>query len=290
MTDLNLLKTFMTVADSGSLTKASKLLKRPKSKISRDLSKLEDELEQSLLNRSPKGATLTEQGFLLLQSIRSSLDELENSVHQIQNKSNEIKGSIKITASEDLCHFILTRLVSEFMETHPNVSIELYSTGEFLDFQKYNIDLALRIGKLDNSSLKQRKISDIDVIYVASKYYAKSNPDIQSLQDLNSHSVGLIKDLYGSSLNQKILKDFRPKISSNSMSVLKDFVNLNKGIATLPRFLCQAEIQSKKFKHLLPGEIYLKRGLYLLSQTQNYPPAHIKKFKDYVFNGIRSHL
>lgn len=181
--DLNLLKIFIKVADCGSLTKASKLLNHPKSKISRDLVKLETELEQTLLNRSPRGISLTEQGFNLLQSTRAQIEGLESSIHKIKSDPTEVKGNIKVTAPEDLSKFVLTRLISEFMDVYPDVTIELYSSTEFLDFKKHNIDLALRIGKLKDSSLIQRKIADVDVIFVASKHYVKANGEPNSLED-----------------------------------------------------------------------------------------------------------
>lgn len=285
--NLNLLKIFIKVADCGSLTKASKLLNHPKSKISRDLGKLEDELEQNLLTRTARGITLTEQGYNLLQTTRAKLEQLESSILKVKSDQNEVKGNIKLTAPEDLSSFILTRLISDFMKIYPDVSVELYSATEFLDFQKHNIDLALRIGKLSDSNLVQRKISDIDVIYVASTYYAKSNNPLKKIEDLNSHAIALIKDVYGNPLNRNILKGYQSKFSSNSMSVLKDFVNRDNGIATLPKFLCQKEIITKEFFHVLPKEIYISRGLYLLSAPATYTSKHVKIFKDYIFESIQ---
>lgn len=285
--NLNLLNTFIKVANCGSLTKASKLLNHPKSKISRDLDKLEDELEQSLLKRTPRGITLTEQGYNLLHSTRSQLEQLESSILKAKSDQIEIKGNIKLTASEDLSSFMLTRLISDFMKIYPDVSVELYSATEFLDFQKYNIDLALRIGKLSDSNLVQRKITDIDVIYVCSAYYAKLNNPVKKMSDLKDHNIALIKDVHANQLNRTILKGIQPKFSSNSMSVLKDFVNCDSGIGTLPKFLCQKEIITKEFIHILPKETYISRGLYLLSAPATYTSKHVKIFKDYIFESMQ---
>ncbi|MBC87147.1 MAG: hypothetical protein CL677_08185 [Bdellovibrionaceae bacterium] len=284
--DYNLLKIFVKVADCGSLTKASKVLNHPKSKISRDLVKLENELEQTLLIRTPRGITLTEQGFSLLQSTRSQLDALESSLQKLKSDPNNIKGNIKITAPEDLSQFILTRLITEFMDIYPDVTIELYSTSEFLDFRKNNIDLALRIGKLKDSSLIQKKIIDVDVIFVASKMYIKASGEISTLEDLRSHSVASIKDIDGSSFSKTLLKDQKLKFSSNSMSVLKDFVELDKGVATLPYFLCKKEIATHQFLHILPKHNYLSRSLFLLSPPSSFSPKHVKLFKKFLSERI----
>lgn len=288
--DLNLLKTFVKVADCGSLTKASKLLKHPKSKISRDLVKLENELEQSLLKRSPKGVTLTEQGYKLLQSVRDQLDCLESSIEKIKADKNLIQGRIKLTAAEDLSHVFLTRLIAEFIDKFPSISVELYSTSEFLDFKRHNIDLALRIGKLSDSTLVQKKLTDIDVIYVATKYFSRSNPKITDINDLYNAPIALIQNIHGVPLNTKILKNIQPVFASNSMSTLKDFVKSNKGIATLPKFLCHDELRNKEFEQILPEEKYISRSLYLLSAQSHYVPKHVKLFKDFIIKYIKDEI
>lgn len=288
--DLNLLKTFIKVADCGSLTKASKLLNHPKSKISRDLNKLEDEFEQTLLNRTPKGITLTEHGFNLLQATRAQLEDLESSLQKVKSDPNEIKGKIKLTAPEDLSSFILTSLITEFMDKYPDVNIELFSTTEFLDFKKNNIDLALRIGKLDDSNLVQKKVTDIDVIFVGSNYYLKSNKPVDDIADLEFHTIAMIKNLSGNPLNKNILKKVIPKLSSNSMSVLKDFVSQGKGIATLPKFLCSRELALNEFEQVLVNDVYISRGLFILSQPASYIPNHVKIFKDFIFENLKKEL
>lgn len=285
--DLNLLKIFIKVAECGSLTKASKLLNHPKSKISRDLVKLENELEQSLLNRTPRGITLTEKGFDLLKSTKDQMERLEFSLKEIKSNNDEIKGSIKITAPEDLASFFLTRIISDFLIKYPKINIELYTTTEFLDFQKFNIDLALRVGKLKDSNLIQKKLADIDVIYVASSFFIKSNPKITNLVTLKESSIAIIKNIHGTPLNPKVLKEVTPLFASNSMSTLKDFVKTNKGIATLPRILCKKELDDKIFEQVLPKENYMTRSMYLLSPPSNFTPNHVKIFKDYLSDSIK---
>lgn len=289
--DLNLLKIFIKVADCGSLTKASNLLNHPKSKISRDIVKLEDELQQSLLIRTPRGISLTDHGFALLQATRTQLEELESAIQKVKTEPNEISGTIRLTAPEDLSNFILTQLISEFLNKYPKVKIELYSTSDYLDFNQNNIDLALRAGKLDDSNLVQKKIADIDIIYVASSFYAKSNIEIKKLSDIKSCSLAVIQNIQGTSTNNKLKKeDISAIFSSNSMTVLKDFVNRSKGIATLPKFLCKEELITKKFIHILPNENYATRGLYLLSAPATYTPKHVKAFKDYIYEAIKKEL
>lgn len=288
--DLNLLKIFKKVAETGSLTKASKLLNHPKSKISRDLVKLEDQLQQTLLNRTPRGVSLTEAGYQLLQSVKEQLEEIENSIHAITNDTQTIKGSIKLTAPEDLASFIVTHLIFKFRDLYPEVNIEIYSATEYLDFQKHNIDLALRIGKLKDSGLIQKKVADIEVGLYASTHYIKAHPHIYQQEDLLENDVALIRDVYSTSLNKELGRTIRPCFSSNSMSMLKQFVTNNKGIATLPSFLCRSEMAKKQFARVLPKEIALNRSLFLLSPPAKYTPKHVKIFKDFLLLELQQEL
>lgn len=286
--DLNLLQLFKKVAISGSITKASRLLNVPKSKISRDIVKLEQELMQTLLIRSPRGVILTEQGQVLLQSVSDQLDEIESSIDRLKENDDQIKGKVKLTAPEDLSYFLLISIITEFMEEYPEVEVELYSANAFLDFNKYQIDLALRVGKLEDSSLIQKKISDVDVPLIASKEYLKSRPKIKRLEDLKFHKVATMRDLYGSSHNKEIEKFIKPSFSTNSIPSLIKYIEKNKGIATVPRFLLNEQLRTKNFEIVFDNFKTSKRSIFLLTRPSKHTPKHVKIFKDYLFNKLKS--
>lgn len=289
--DLNLLIIFKSVAEFGSLTKASKFLNIPKSKISRDLVKLEKVLEHNLLIRSPRGIILTDHGASLINSIKTPIEEIEASLSNIISKSNEMRGSIKLTAPEDLSVHLLSRICTEFTDIYPDIEIELYATGQVLDFKKDKIDLALRIGKLENSSLIQRKITEIDVYYIASKKYLSNSMQIKTIQDLSQHKLAIFRDLEGKSYSKnKNISDLPIAFSSNSTSVLKEFVKSHKGIATLPSFLVHKEIHNQDFIKVLPSESYINRSLFLLSAPATNQPKHVKLFKDFLVEKLKNEI
>ena len=285
--DLNLLKIFEKVAEAGSLTKASLALGHPKSKISRDLIKLEDELEQTLLSRGPRGVTLTEQGLALLQSIKSPLESLDASLLKIKSQKDEMKGLIKLTAPEDLSQALLTNIVCDFMDKYPGIRVELFSTNILMDFKEHKLDLALRIGKLKDSSLIQKKVCDIEVGLVASAQYLKSSPKIRQISDLDKHPVAILTDLYGNPINNSCFKDVIPQLASNSFPILKDYVKKNKGPAMIPSFYCKKELVENEFIKVLPSYKYLARTLFLLSKPSKHIPKHVKTFKEYLYDSLK---
>lgn len=285
--DLNLLKILIKVADCGSLTKASKLLHVPKSKISRDLNKLEEEIGQSLLIRSPRGIIMTDKGVELIKSVRIQLDEIESSIERHKESEDRINGTIKLTAPEDLSYFLITPMIKDFRDMYPEVDIEIYATNDFLDFNKHQIDLAVRVGKLEDSSLIQKKVADITTPLIASEKYLQANPKIKSKKDLIHYNVATMRNIHGEMLNTALKKYIKPSLSTNSMMVLLKYLENHNGLATVPTFLCRKELFTKEYRVVFDNFPNSNRGLFLLSRPSKHIPQHVKLFKSFLFNGLK---
>ncbi len=284
--DFNLLKIFVKLAESSSLTQASKALGMPKSTVSRELAKLETDLKLNLFSRSPRGIKLTSHGRSLLSKIKGPIEELEISVRMLISEDSEMQGEIKITAPEDLSIFILTKLIIIFMQDYPKIKIKLCSTNEILDFNEFEVDMALRIGKLSESSLIQKRLAHIDVGYMASANYISRNNIPQKLEDLQDHSLAILSNLYGHPIVKAHEVSITPHLISNSMPVLKEFIKENKGIATITTFFCKEELAKGEFIHIFPEQLYTKRSLYLLTRPNQYIPKHVKLFKEFLIQNL----
>ena len=285
--DLNLLYLFDRIAQLGSMTKTSKALNIPKSKLSRDIRKLESQIGFELLNRSPRGVSLTIQGKELLLQIRTPLQNLSASFQVIKEKSDQLTGTIKITAPEDLSTHLLTKLIAEFMQKFPQINIELYSTNHLLDFNKYNIDLALRIGKLKDSSLIQKKVCLINIGLFATTDYLNKSPKLTQVEDLKCHQLAIFTDLFGNPMNNKSLTELKAQFTSNSLPVLKDYALQNSGVATIPTFLCKNEIRTGQIQHVLPSFTYLANPLFILSRPQKSTSRSVQLLKKFLFEKIQ---
>lgn len=288
--NIELLKIFYFVAKTGSLTKASKLLGHPKSKLSKDLSKLEDALEHKVLNRSPRGVTMTEKGLILYKNCKDPIKLLLNCPDSLEVKSDELKGQIKITAPEDINQMYLLDLANDFQQMHPKVRIEIYSTTEILSFQNTDIDFALRIGKLDDSSLIQKKIGDIEVKYFASREYLKSHPTINKISDLSEHKVASIKKIEGALASKLPYDSSAISFSSNSILLLKQLSLKSNAIVTLPTFYCEREVRESKLCQVLEDETFFKAPLYLLSRPNKFTANHSKIFKKLILERLSNHI
>ena len=287
---LDHLPIFQKVVESGSLSKASKMLGIPKSKISRNLDTLEYDLQIKLLHRTPRGIILTEQGADFLKAIKAPLQQIDHAQILLQNQTNQLQGKIRFTAPEDLALHQLDKLISDFQNEYPHIRVELLATNQFVDFNNMNIDFALRIGKLPDSDLIQKRIADIEVILVATPEYLKINPEVIKLSDLNQHDFLMITGEGGERLNQTLLKEIQPKVSSNSIPIIKDLVLKSKGIALLPKFFCFEELKSGELTQILSDFSYLKRSLFLLAPRNQYIPEAAKLFRNYLFENLKTNL
>ena len=288
--DLELYKIFYYTAKAGSLTKASKILEMPKSKISKDLTKLEQLLEFKFLNRSPRGVSLTNEGNYLFKHIQSSIEKLVEGPSFLENNDGVLKGVIKLTASEDISETILINAIKDFQNLHPKIKVELYSSTEIIDINKSNIDVALRIGKLKDSSLIQKKISDIKVKYYASSTYLKKYQTINSLKDLSNHKLATIRTLEGPIVQKLTFNENSIRFLSNSMVLLKKMALTEDYIVTLPEFYCREEISKAKLKNILPNDFYFKGSLYILSRPSRYIPKHVQVFKSFIESVVLSSM
>ncbi len=271
--DLNLLRIFHLVAAKGSLTQAALFLNTPKSKISRNLTKLEEQLQTTLLNRSPRGIQLTSEGKVLLERTQGALELLSQGIKYFQNTEEDIvKGEITLTAPEDITIEILPQLIAHFNDLYPEIAINIYNTNDRLSFDRFNIDLALRIGKLPDSNLIQKKISDIHLI----KVKASANPRYSaSLYDLNA------QPLIEHDGNEMIT------IKSNSFLYLKALTLQSSMESVLPEFICRKELQNKELISIPYHSKVKNKGLYLLSRPHSFVPKHVKTFKDYLYQELK---
>jgi LysR family transcriptional regulator for bpeEF and oprC len=286
--DLNKLKVFKEVVLAGSFSKAAINLKQPKSRISRTISSLEQELGLQLIYRTTRQFRLTQGGKELFDKISPLLIELKNTIEQITTENDEVSGDIRITAPEDLGSELLGKLCHSFLQIYPKVRIGIEANNSVVDLVKESIDVAIRIGKVKDSSLIQKKIGKVEMILVTSsevylKYHPHQLDDISKIPFLAFKS----KSLRSYSLKVANAKETRtikmtPYFESNNFFVLRSMLLLHSGLALMPSFLVK--------DHIAKGELiqvckeWKAEGVpvQILFPQQKEVPERIRKFVDYI--------
>lgn len=247
--DLNLVKTFVKLAQTGSFTQAAKALGQPKSRVSRAISRLERELSTQLVRRTTRQTSLTDEGEKFFQATHRIISNLEQEIDSVLESGDELSGTIRITAPEDLAQAYLPSLLARYAREHPRVDIQTMITNEYVDLVKHNVDLAFRIGILKDSNLIQKKLQKVSLILVATPEYLKTWGTPQRLEDLVDH-VFLPFHTW-KQIPELVKLELEPKMMGDSFVFLVNMALQHIGITMLPDFYAKTYIQKGELVHLI---------------------------------------
>lgn len=188
MVDLLALQTFLRIADGGSLSAAARATGRSLPAISRTLVQLEADLGVRLIHRTTRRIHLTEAGTQYLERCRRILAEVEDANASVSNLDRSLAGPIVVTAPVLFGQLHIAPAVTEFLGLHPEVSVSLMLSDALSNIIEEGIDLAVRIGRLQDSGLVARKLGEVRRVACASPAYLKRRGTPKTPKDLASHN------------------------------------------------------------------------------------------------------
>lgn len=257
--DLNKLRIFREVALAGSFSQAALNLNWPKSRISRTISSLEKDLGTQLIYRTTRQFHLTEAGHELFTRISPLMVELKNSLDSVSDDKKESSQLIKITAPEDIATELLGKICHDFIKKHPKVDIGLNASNSVIDLVKESIDIAIRVGKVKDSTMIQKRIGKIERVLVMGpelfkRYQPKRLEDLSSIpflafdtSNLRSYKIKLTNGKESKTI--KVNSNF----GSNNFFVLRSMALQNNGLALIPEFLAKNYIKEGKLIQVCPS-------------------------------------
>jgi LysR family transcriptional regulator for bpeEF and oprC len=285
--DLNEIYVFSKVVELQSFTKASKFLGVPKSRISRKVASLERELGVQLLFRTTRQLELTPAGRKYFQKCYALITELDSLNSEISSYSDDISGSICVTAPEDIAVRFFSKIASEFMTIYPRVGFDFYLTGRRVDLIKEPVDLALRVGKLNDSTFISRKVGEFYSILVATPLFLSLHPELKNINELNTIStigfgeMGKVQDWVLLHNKKEITIKPKCRLMTNTMDVLLGLVLENKGIAMMPGFIVNEKILTGELVHVFKGYQSKTMPVHFLTAPQKEIPLKVKRFMEF---------
>lgn len=285
MLDLNLLRTFCKVAELGSFTKAAKQLKQPKSRVSRAISRLENQMNIQLLRRTTRQITLTDTGRELFQNTHYLLESLQSEIVQVAINSDSISGPLKLSAPEDFGQCVLNQLIPKFLELYPDIQFDLIFTNSYLNLMAHEVDIAFRIGPLEESNMIKKKLGQIRVILLAAPSYIKTFGSPERYTDL--HKFNLLSFHNEKKALSIIERDFpelelAADIKCNHFSTLYQMAIHGQGIATIPDFFARQALREGQLIHVLQEWSTPPHDIHLLYSPMKKMPLKIRKFIDFI--------
>lgn len=292
--DLNQIRTFVRLVQAGSFTKAAEVLRQPKSRVSRRLAALEKELGVQLIYRTTRQFQLTEMGRTYYHRAQGLIEGLENLSSEVSETTAEISGLIKVTTSDDLGVRHLPTILDEFSRQYPQVRFEIYLTQAYVDLVKESVDVAIRFGRLKDSSLKVRKVGTVRNIFVASPGFLERHrqaEDISQISQLPFISLS-VNPKIEVRLNDGKKFSFKPSgtFTSNNPAFLVQMALLGKGIAYVPEFLCLGHLRSGELVHIHKNWRGEEGVVNVVTPEQKEVPLKVKKFTEFVVKRLKELL
>jgi len=290
--DLNSAWIFVRVVQSGSLSAAARLLQMPVSTVSTKISQLEERLGVSLLVRTTRKLQLTEAGSRYLQLASEACKAIEAAEASTTAEQQEASGIVRITAPVEMGSTLLADAISKFQGAHPKVQVELILTDRVVDLVGEGIDLAVRIGALEDSSLVARKIGSSHFQAYASPSYLKKHGEPRTPQDLRNHDClnfqGPVKDLWElQNRGKRAQVEIEGSFSSNNLVALQRLALQGRGIALLPPYFCAEDVARGRLKHILKDYDSDRFVVHLVHPNQRFLPVRVRLLMDFIAQNLQ---
>lgn len=241
-TTLDELLAFSTVVASGSISAAAQQLGQTASGVSRALSRLEEKLDVTLLQRTTRRLELTEEGHAFLAQARRILDSVEVAEEQMRVRRQTPAGRLRVNAAAPFMLHGVVPLVNGFRERYPNIQLELHSSDEIIDLIEQRTDVAIRIGPLRDSTLHARPLGSNRLRVLASPAYLHVHGVPASVEALAGHN--LLGFTQPESLNRWPLRNpqgdaftIEPSLQASSGETLRQLALGGAGIVCLADFM-----------------------------------------------------
>lgn len=278
------LEAFAHVVEEGSFTAAATKLGLTRAAVSRQVQVLEAQIGTRLLNRTTRKVSLTEPGRAYYETARRVLDELSEAEEGIARLSAQPRGLLKVDAPMSFGTMHLAPAIATFMSRYPDVEIQLALNDRFVDIVAEGFDVGLRIGRLEDSSLVARRITESRRVLCAAPGYLAERGRPEHPRDLRQHRIlhygylesGGIWRLSGSDGNHSLRLE--AALCANNGEVLRDAAIAEQGIALLPTFIVGAALQDGSLVTILPDYQPPATALYAL-----YPPNRFLAMKVRLF-------
>lgn len=247
---------FVTVIDSGSITAAAEKLQQTVSGVSRALTRLEKKLDTALIRRTTRRLQLTEEGALFLGRARAILDAMEEAEQSVARRRERPSGRLRVDAASPFMLHCIAPHMKAFAALYPEIRPELTSNERIVDLLEQKVDIAIRIGALQDSTLHARALGASKLRIVASPGYLAEAGEPRSLDDLRGHR--LLGFTAPEHLNRWPLREgeraslkIEPAVAASSGETIRQLALADGGIACLANFMTAVDVREHRLVAIL---------------------------------------
>lgn len=257
MNDVSTLELFVRVVEEGSFSAAARFYGVAPSSISRQISQHEDELNTRLFHRTTRKQSLTEAGNVYFEYAQRILKDMTEARLAVSQLSDSPSGSLHITVEHDLAIKFIEPLLAKFLAQYPDLQLRISTNATMNDLISGAIDLAIRVGHLEDSSLIARQLLTSHSIICASPDYLNEYGMPITPAALKQHNCLSFKTSPGINLwcfhenNDVVEIPIKGRLNVNSLSFLRKAALKGHGIVMIPTWMIEKDIEREQLVPLL---------------------------------------
>ncbi len=294
---LELYRIFREVAEAGNISVAAKNLYISQSAVSQSVKQLETELQVRLFSRSPRGVTLTGEGQLLYDYVRSALTLLQTGEDKLSQTRELLMGNLVIGASDTVTSWFLTPYLEAFHREYPGIRLKITSgrSQKVLSLLKSGaVDIAFASSPADPGNLNTWPCFDTHAIFVAGSGYDCDFHHIYSLEEIAAFPLILLERKASSRL---FLEDYflqnglklNPEIELSSRGLLVSLAKIGLGVAGVTREFVQKYLDSGEIRELQTSFSIPSRTVDMCTLRDVTPTAAAERFMNLIQSGLPEH-
>jgi DNA-binding transcriptional LysR family regulator len=272
---------FVTIVEQESMVRAAEYLGMPKATVSRRLTNLEAALGQRLLLRTTRRLTLTEFGQEFLDHCRRVAEEVAATQDFVRSQEMQPRGRLRVSMPGEYARQNFSRAFATFIETYPEIQLDLDLSSRRVDLIGERFDLAIRMGTLDSdSTLVTRKIDEQSFGLYASPIYLALHPAPKHPDDLEHHAAVRLLSARGSAVPWKLMRGkavwegIPPgRLTLNSLDVIQQLLLDGAGIGALPDRFVAEDVRLKRMVRILPEWCLPAVPAWAVMPMRRYLPA-----------------
>ena len=285
MDRLDAMHMFVRVVETSSFTKVAHEFATTQPTVTKQIAAMEARLKVRLLNRNTRGVSLTEAGALYYEKCKTIVNDVAEAESVVQVRQTQVQGQLRIGSSVAFGRRVLVPLALEFMKHNPQVQVDLSFEDRYTDLVANGIDVALRLGKLADSSLGARTLGVNPWVLVASPTYLRKRGTPRRPSDLKEHATLIYSSVQGNDIwrlrnasGEPVSVAVTGRLRSNNLSALLAASRSHMGIAALPRYVAHDSLEAGRVVEVLKTCRLPEQEIHAVYPSPRLVPQKVQSF------------
>lgn len=280
---------FVRVVETGSFSKAAREFSTTQPTVSKQIAATEERLNVRLLNRNTRGVSLTESGALYYEKCKIIVRETEEADNIVRLRQSQAQGMLRIGTSVAFGRRVIVPLALDFMKRHPQVQLDLSFEDRYTDLVSQGLDVAVRMGKLADSSLGARFLGVNPWVMVAAPRYLKKYGTPKKPRDLSSHAALIYSSVLGDDVwrlispkGEAVTVPVAGRLRSNNLSAVLAAARNGLGIAAMPRYVAADSLASGQVLEVLADHSLPEQEIHAVFPSPKLVPGKVQALVAYL--------